>query len=396
MNSVIFFRVKILILLSIAGLDVTLGQEEQQGKFSFTGYISNMQSVMFDSIGGNWLTDNLFHNRLNATWYPTEKLVFSIQVRNRFMYGETVKYYPSYAKQIGKDNGLADLSFNLLDKRSFFLNSAIDRMYFQMTNGKVVTTVGRQRINWGISTVWNPNDIFNVQNYFDFDYIEKPGSDAVRLQYYTGAVSSAEVAAKIDKEHLVTAALLYRLTVKSYDLQFISGLLRQEDFVAGMGWSGDIKKIGFKGEFTWFQPLKNFSDTSGMYLFTAGLDYMFSNSLFIQAEALFSKNQTGRSLIYMIQRYGEPLSVKDLAFADFTLFGNVSYPVTPLLNCSLAGMYFPDLKGYFAGPSIDYSVSDNMQLSLISQFFSGEFPDLLSGKKKTNIFLGFIRYKLNF
>lgn len=31
---------------------------------------------------------------------------------------------------------------------------------------------------------WNPNDWFNTYNYFDFDYEERPGTDAIRVRVY--------------------------------------------------------------------------------------------------------------------------------------------------------------------------------------------------------------------
>ena len=49
--------------------------------------------------------------------------------------------------------------------------------------------IGRQRINWGVNLAWNPNDLFNAYSLIDFDYQERPGSDAIRFQYYMGDLS---------------------------------------------------------------------------------------------------------------------------------------------------------------------------------------------------------------
>ena len=65
----------------------------------------------------------------------------------------------------------------------------------------------RQRINWGQTLVWNPNDIFNAYSYFDFDYIERPGSDAIRLQYYPDYSSAIEMAVKADYENKIQQPL---------------------------------------------------------------------------------------------------------------------------------------------------------------------------------------------
>jgi hypothetical protein len=124
---------------------------------------------------------------------------------------------------------------------------------------------------------------------------------------------------------------------------------------------------------------------------------MFSNSIFIQAEALYCKFPAGMESSSFISWYLGTLNVKKLSFTEVNLFASISYPFTPLLNGGLAGMYFPEIRGYYAGPSVDYSVTDNVQISLITQLFSGEYSDPLTGAITRNeLFLGFLRFKFNF
>jgi hypothetical protein len=54
-------------------------------------------------------------------------------------------------------------------------------------------------------------------------------------------------------------------------------------------------------------------------------------------------------------------------------------------------MWFPDLKGYYAGPSLDFSLAENVDFSAIWQHFSGTF-----GSSSTNLNMGFLRVKYNF
>ena len=89
--------------------------------------------------------------------------------------------------------------------------------------------------------------------------------------------------------------------------------------------------------------------------------------------------------------YSGNLSTKDLAFSEFTAFGQFTYPLTPLFNLSLSAMWFPDLKGYFAGPSIDYSLAENVDFSVFWQHFDGK-----TGIERTKINLGFLRVKFSF
>lgn len=366
-------------------------------KLEIGGYISNMQSVLFEDVSGDWISDNLVHNRLNLFWYPGSNLTGTFQLRTRFMYGQSFQFYEDYAGSVNNENNFLDLSWNIFEEKSFLLNTAIDRIYLQYTLDKFVITAGRQRINWGQSFVWNPNDIFNVQNFFEFDYVEKPGSDAIRLQYYPGYSSSIEIAAKLNNEEKLTAAAYYKFNKWGYDIQFLAGILDEEDYLIGLGWSGDIKGAGFRGESSYLQPKDNFKDTSGIMYTSVSLDYTFNNSLYIQTEILYSILPENFSIDNFFEFYSGPLTVKKMSFSKWNLFAQLSYPISPLINVNLSGMYFPDLKGYYAGPGLSYSLKENAELSLIFQVFSGEFPDTSTGiTDRSELVFSFLRYKFSF
>ncbi len=123
---------------------------------------------------------------------------------------------------------------------------------------------GRQRINWGQTLVWNPNDIFNSYSYFEVDYPERPGSDAIRVQYYTGNASTIELAAKIDSANRVTAAAYFRFNTLGFDIQFLGGLYQEEDLVLGTGWSGNLGPTCFPGRNELFQGPGSFQGHHGL------------------------------------------------------------------------------------------------------------------------------------
>jgi hypothetical protein len=101
--------------------------QEKPKKIELNGYVSNMQSVSLEDLQGTWISDNLFHNRLNLFWYPNSNLSGSLQLRNRFMYGQSLQLNPEYASSVDEDNGLIDLSMNIFNEQSFFFNTAIDQ-----------------------------------------------------------------------------------------------------------------------------------------------------------------------------------------------------------------------------------------------------------------------------
>ena len=373
-------------LISFAG---TVLSQEKPKFLTFSGYISSMQSVMFDSLSGKFVNENLIHNRLNFKGSVNENITFSAEFRNRLFMGDMVQSNPSYSKQIASDNGLADLSWNILNKQSFFLNTTIDRLWVDFNYGKFQARAGRQRINWGQTLVWNPNDIFNSYSYFDFDYVERPGSDAIRLQYYPNSSSAVEIAVKEDYKNDITAAALYRFNKWGYDIQFLAGYYNSEDLVLGTGWSGSIGSFSFRGEASLFQSLENFSDSRGTGIFTIGCDKTFKNNSMAQIQAMYCNNPV--KLDSFNSLYAGNMNAKDLAFSRFSAFGQFSYPVTPLFNLSASAMWFPDLKGYFAGPSIDYSIAENVDFSLFWQHFKSK-----NSINQTQVNLGFLRVKVSF
>ena len=367
----------------------TIMSQEKPRTLTFNGYLSSLQSVMFDSLSGAFLNDNILHNRLNLKGYANSHITFAAEFRNRLFTGDRVSTDPSYSRSIANDQGLMDLSWNILNEPSFFLNTTIDRLWVDFNYGKFEAKAGRQRINWGQTLVWNPNDIFNAYSFFDIDYVERPGSDAIRLQYYPSFSSAVELAVKSDYKNDVTAAALYRFNKWGYDIQFLAGYANSEDFVAGTGWSGAFGSVSFRGEASWFKPVGKYSDSTGTGLVTVGFDKVFKNNAGAQMQVMYCNNPidiTGISTLY-----SENITTKDLAFSRFTAFGQFSYPVTPLLNLSVSAMWFPDLRGYFAGPSADYSIAENVDFSVFWQHLDSKTHN---GDISLNI--GYLRIKVSF
>ncbi len=387
---------KITIILFAFILSFSVKSQEKKSVFSnmkLNGYVKYMNTTMFNSVDSVWLVDNLIHNRLNYRWYISDNLTLAIDMRNRLIYVDMVKLIPDYAKSIEADNGfLSFLNNNISDGSSYVLNTTFDRAYLEFNYDKWLITIGRQRINWGQAFAWNPNDIFNSYSFFDFDYEERSGSDAIRIQFYPNYTSVAEAAVKFDKDNNITAAGLYRFNKWSYDIQLIGGIIDSSDYVVGAGWSGSIWDFGFNGEVSYFHPQENFSDSTGITILSAGLSYMFSNSLNISLEGNYNGYFDKLNLSSFNDLYFMPLSVKTTSYSKFSWFGQISYPIHPLLNGSIAIMYFPSLgNGYFIMPSLAYSVSNNFECALYGQYFEGKF-----GAQSDKMTMLFLRFRYSF
>ncbi len=354
---------------------LNLNANAQLKPVTFNGYIKDLYMYykpgrQIPGLDANYLSSNLIHNRLNFRWYANSRFTLAVEARNRVFFGQMIRQFPIYKEYIDVDNGFFDLSGTIASGDAWFIHSIIDRAWLDYMNGNWQVRVGRQRINWGINLVWNPNDVFNTFSYFDFDYEERPGTDAVKIQYYTGVTSSAQLVYKIGRNENETAvAGMYRFSKFSYDFQFLGGWVGK-DYVIGGGWSGDIRGGGFRGEASWFVPrVENNGSYEALVASVSG-DYTFENSLYVHAAALFNsrgatENAGGR------QFFDQNISAKMLSLAKYDLFGQVSYPFTPLFSGNFAGMANPLDGSSFVSPSLTYSLGNNLELMLTGQLFFG-------------------------
>ncbi|MCK5677701.1 MAG: hypothetical protein KAH72_04430, partial [Flavobacteriaceae bacterium] len=203
-----------------------------QESWMLKGYVKGM-TVMQTIEDGDMAIENTLHNRFDMNWYINDNLTFTAGLRNRIIAGNNVSIIPNYSDYVGRDAGYFDLSWIWADEKSWIGISQLDRLTIDYTIGNFQITVGRQRINWGQTFVWNPNDLFNTYSYFDFDYEEKPGSDAIRMQYYIGESSKIELSTSLNSDKEITSLLLYRFNTHGFDIQFLGGVFTESDYVFG-------------------------------------------------------------------------------------------------------------------------------------------------------------------
>jgi len=378
------------------------GPNYKEPKWAFKGYLKNMSTLSWSPYLADTLWyDNLTHNRLNLAWYPSDEFSVYIEMRNRLFVGSSVKNIPNYDEIIDSNNDFFDLSYTV-SSEDVVLNMMFDRLYVQWVKDNWEVKLGRQRINWGVNLAWNPNDWFNAYSFFDFDYEERPGSDALRVTYYTGVASSIEVAAKIadSHDHFVTAGM-YKMNKGNYDIQFLGGLA-QGDVALGAGWAGNLGSASLKGELTYFipvietiantnfltepfDPTKYILDADGnrikesekysqMFLGAISLDYSFANSLYLNGSVMYSSIGDFNANLFgsaLGQTLGD-FTVRDLSPYPWSAFVQSSYQFSPLLFGGLAIMVYPGTNNLFINPMITYSVVQNLDLDVVGQLFFGD------------------------
>jgi hypothetical protein len=197
------------------------------------------------------------------------------------------------------------------------------------------------------------------------------------------------VAVKVNNSGKITAAALWRFAWLNTDIQFLAGETDEEMFNAGTGWSGAIGPYSIRGEATWFHPFPESSLSKETVIVTAGVDRAFSDKITALTQVMYSNNPVAPDNFADLYRGG--MTAVSLAFSEFSAIGQVTYSPVPLVNLSLSAIWYPDLKGYYAGPEIDFSMAENVDFTFIWQYFKSR----ISGEA-SQINLGFIRIKYSF
>lgn len=343
----------------------------QQNKIEtdFGGYLKELGSVSISNDLKTIHYDNILHYRLESKFDIGDAFEVRGDIRTRLFNGWTAQNTPRYGDYLSNDPGYFDLSRTLIDSKHAVLNAAIDRLHLSYIKGPWEVHLGRQRINWGKTMVWNPNDLFNAYAYLDFDYEERPGTDALYAQYSWSYASSFEAGYKLGKSlDESVLAMMYRGNIGEYDVQVIAGNY-YEKLALGLGWSGYLSTAGLKGELTYFSPRKQLLKEKGHITASLGSDYMFSNGIYTSMELLY--NGGWNKAVDPVGQLTQPPTADDLFIAKTGYFINTSFSLTPLTSLSggLLGSF--DRNLFIFIPQVTRSLSDNIDFLVLAQLLKG-------------------------
>ena len=340
-----------------------------QSPIQFKGYVKELGAFSLSNDLGTVRFDNIVHHRLETSWQMGSGFSMRADVRNRWISGYTARNVTEYGSLISTDPGAVDLSHNWIDRRGHIVNSSFDRLHGSWESDAWEVHVGRQRLNWGKSMVWNPNDLFNTYSWLDFDYEERPGTDAMRIQHNWGFASSAELGYKIARnfDESVIAGM-WRGNVGTYDLQGIAGYYAG-DWILGGGWSGYIESSGFRGETSLFLP-------EGTLTASIGGDHMLSSGVYISGELLYNggySDELGSEAALF-----QPPRADNLFIAKTGYFVNASASPHPLVSVGAGLMGSFTRSVHILIPQVSYSVAENLDFLVLAQLLRGNSLKSLS------------------
>jgi len=371
--------VKILLICCFGCIQLNALSQKKEKSYTIKGYVKSLQSVniiddpLFVAVlGSKAITSNFLHNRLNFKWYINDNITYATDLRTRFFWGEALKTGFLSAENIGSDVGITDFSFNVFKNDYSLLNTQIDRLWLNWYKDKWEVRIGRQRINWGINIAFNPNDLFNTYNFFDFDYEERPGADAIKVTYNPNFNSSFEFAfspPKIDSTFNLNksvSAIKYSFNKWNYDFQVIGGYYKT-DVALGIGWAGNIKNGGFKGEATYFIPTA--ADGKDNLNIALTYDNVFGKVYFQVATLYNLKGSTSSGIGELALLTNTNLSPKNLFPFKYTFLTSGIITLNPLNTITAAVIYSPGANALILTPSFSHSIANNWSIDCFVQSF---------------------------
>jgi hypothetical protein len=336
------------------------------------GYVKVLQITVGQGLHDPWAVFGLLHNRFDVTVLPNGPFSITAGMRNLLLYGDTAAGGAGPAQLTAVTPGFFGLNRTFSSGPSYRLTSELDRLYAQYASDRFQARAGRARVNWGMNLVWNPNDVFNPSSYLDFDYEEKQGTDGASVTWYPAATSQVSAVYEAgDSLAAMGGAALARWNVWNYDMQVLAGVVKS-DGCAGLGWSGQIGGGAFRGELTYFRPVLDKAGRRESVAASVSGDYTFPHNVYAQGSALYnSAGSSKKRDTYAAIPMDGPLA-KHLSPAALTLFGECADQITPLVHLDAFAMANPIDGSGVAGPSVTFSITDNIDLDLVCQGFFGE------------------------
>lgn len=336
-------------------------------QYDFTGYVKYAPLLVKNDMLNNQVKNvHIVYNRMNFKWYLLENLTTGFELRHDYQYGtSSVKNFYGM-NPFEPTETFFKLKKKWISNNNELLESEFNRLWLDYTIQKFQLIIGRQRMSWGQSWVWNPTDVFNPVSAISLDAEEKPGTDAARLIWYFGDLSNVEIAVSPNhKKENQTAMMMIKTNFNSYDYQLLGGWNKNQPIIGG-GWSGQIVDGGFRGEWLYrFKRKNNLESAEKLFVadnrenltIVVSGDYQFENSLYLHTEIMTNKNGVADStIIYSLQSQLNG----NLSAAKTSIFTEISYDMTPLVKARLFTIVNPNDQSFLVAPSISWSVAQNL------------------------------------
>jgi len=255
-----------------------------------------------------------------------------------------------------------------------FLDNAFIKLSFKQFD----LTVGKQQISLGTGYVWNPIDVFNIKDMLDPTY-EQPGHNAMRLDIPLGSMSTVTMLFSPEDNWENSAKLLqfkgqishFDFSLNAIEKTWCFHDYKQFDFnsmnfleiperrrLLGASTAGELFGLGVWAEYAynWMKISEDF------YEVVVGTDYTFDFQTYLMIE--YYRNTLGKTdyTQYNLNDWMRLLATEQKAISRDQIYLFIQHPATDLLNIGLSTIYGLSDNSFALVPTLNYSLSDNVEI----------------------------------
>ncbi len=252
--------------------------------WTLSGYVRTISAAQWNSVDKELNSVNWLHARLNLVRRFSSHFQIRTDLRSQVYGGDALANLPNFKTGFRQPDEAVNLHTVWWKRPRSLAHTNVERLVATYERGNGLISLGRQRIHWGMAVGWNPNDLFQVGNVFDPDYLERPGSDAIRARKTLGELSGIEWAAAWTGPGRSRGGLRYYFNRLGFDFQGIVGWLDKQPML-GAGWSGSLGGWGFRGE---LQSFLSGSDQPAYFQSTLEFDRLMKNDSYFRIAALYN------------------------------------------------------------------------------------------------------------
>ncbi len=359
-------------LLKTDDLDVTWG-----------GYVKSLTTLASSNDVQRW--DGSLRLRIKTEANYRDFLTLTLHYEIASLFGQSLSDPTTHALALQDPDKFANLYWGISDSSDYLVTHTLDRAYLTIRAKSLTLLVGRQRIAWGVARFISPIDLFNPFSPIAIDKEEKQGTDALVTELSLGQFTgmSLVLAPTLPMDEASYAARFYT-NLYNYDFSVMVGRFSNRE-VYGLDFSGQIGSVAIWGEAALYmddvRAIHAVADPSSPFGFSLresrreyvraalGAQYIFPNTLSFLVEYYYNGKGETKKENYDL---GAALTGAEPVLAQNYLFSTVSYEFTPLCNGTFLTAYNIDDGSVLLGPSVDYSLTQNLYLTLGAQIGLGE------------------------
>ncbi len=400
------------ILLLMALITVGFASDLRMG-----GYLRNSSSVMIDG-GKDELFTDIATVRLEGAWnwsnggmevhVDASKSLrpvipfFEVYRENSLMMDLTYEFANSYLSALEpafegllpSDSGTPTLTEDQIEMlklfgeqlpySSLFSSTSVnlDRAVIKLYLPKMDIFFGRQPVAWGTGYAFNPTDLWNIKNATD-PTAPKVGINALRAEIPLGDLAGLSLVTSTgnDFKHS-SGGFRLKWYLGGFDMS-ISGISMmnadremfglKRKIVAGADLAGEIGPVGVWYEVAVANRIYNgYENFDSLYTqIDLGLDYTFSNGLYLMGEYFFNSLGKESYTNYSINDMAAVAGGEAPGMGVHYIFGGLQQNFVGRVDVGVFGLVNVQEKAGMLMPEVKYTFNDHIELKLKGSIAAG-------------------------